>query len=220
MGSDGNPAQFYVLLGGRDSEYDTEMLEDDPANLGEAPQCEVCGRFVAGRPWLPPHRAEITLHGSKWGDFAFRVGDETDALMSDTLIRGWREAQLSGLVGFEPVEITRARRSEHPAPQYVHVAVKLGGAAVDEERSSLVRSEDVACERCHFAGILSAINGFCLERGTWAGEDVFVPRGLPGTVVVTPRFKEWVELREVTNVRLTPTEAYEWNPMAPISSSR
>jgi hypothetical protein len=97
--------------------------------------------------------------------------------------------------------------------------VEPGSAAVDEERSSLARSEEVVCPQCRYAGILNAIRGFSLEPGTWQGEDVFIPRGLPGTVVVTPRFKDWVGSHSVTNVRLTPTESYEWNSVAPISSS-
>jgi hypothetical protein len=220
MASSREPDRYYVLLGGRESEYDTEMLEADPVNLGEAPTCEVCGRFVGGKAWLPPHRAELTLHGSVWGDFAFRVGDETDALVIDTRARDWREAGLVGLSGFEPVEITRVQGSSRPAPQYLHVAVKLGGAVIDEARSSIVRAEEVTCEECRYAGILSAINGFSLETGTWTGEDVFIPRGLSGTVVVTPRFKEWIETNAVTNVCLTPTEAYEWDSMVPISGPR
>jgi hypothetical protein len=94
---------------------------------------------------------ELTLHGLTWGDFAFRVGDETDALMRAALVDLWKEEGLSGLSGFEPVEITRARGSEKPPPPYVHVAVEVGAAAIDEERTSLVRSEEVACDRCHYA---------------------------------------------------------------------
>jgi len=58
---------------------------------------------------------ELTLHGLTWGDFAFRVGDETDALMRAALVDLWKEEGLSGLSGFEPVEITRARVGEASA---------------------------------------------------------------------------------------------------------
>jgi hypothetical protein len=219
MGSSHDTERFYVLLADRDSEYDTEMLEDDPVTLGEAPRCDLCGRFIGGRAWLPPHRAELVLHCSSWGDLAFRVGDEADVLMSASLVAKWGEAGLTGLSGFEPVEITRVRGSQEPPPNYVHVAVDVGGAAIAEARSSLDRSEEVACGRCHYAGVISAVHGFAIERDGWTGSDVFTPRGLPGSVVASGRFKAWVESHNVTNVRFEPTETYEWDSMVPISES-
>ena len=219
MGSSGEPQGFYVLLPGRDSEYDTEMLEDDPVTFGDAPRCERCGRFIGGRPWLPPHRAELVLLGSNWGDFAFRVGDETDALMSASLVEAWDQAGLTGFSGFDPVEIARFRGAKEPPPQYVHVAVEVGGAAIDEEGSSLDRLERVACDRCHYGGVLAAVNGFAIRGDSWTGSDVFTPLGLPGTVVASERFKTWVDTHGVSNVRLEPTETYVWDSMGPVSES-
>jgi hypothetical protein len=195
------------------------MLEDDPVTLGDAPRCERCGRFIGGKPWLPPYRAELVLHGSTWGDLAFRVGDETDILMSAALVAAWDEAGLSGLSGFDPVEITCVRGSRETPPRYVHVAVDVGGAMIDEARSLLDRSEEVACDRCQYAGVLAAIHGFALQADGWTGADVFTPRGLPGTVVASERFKAWIESQKVTNVRLQATETYVWDSMAPISES-
>lgn len=221
MGSDNTPNRFFVLLRGEfDSAYDTEMLEADPVNLGKAPGCERCGRFIGTRRWLSPRRVDLTLHGSTWGDFAFRGAAGEDFLLSERAARLYRASGMTGLSGFEPVEIARVRGNDQPAPRYLYVAVDHGGAAVDEERSSLVRSEQVACEHCHYGGILSAVHGFRLSPETWTGQDVFVPRGLPGTAVVTSRFRDWVESHRLTNVRLTPTEDYEWDSMAPISGSR
>jgi hypothetical protein len=157
MGSRREQERFYVLLGDRGSVYDTEMLDDDPASLGDAPRCEQCGRFIGGKPWLPPHRAQLLLHGSGWGDVAFRVGDETDVLLSTGLVGAWSKAGLTGFSGFNPVEITRVRGSREPPAQYVHVVVDVGGATIDEAHSSLERSAEISCNRCHYAGVLSAL---------------------------------------------------------------
>jgi hypothetical protein len=66
--------EFFVFLpGGIGTSHDTEMLEADSVVLGDAPRWEVCGLFVGVRPWLPPHRAELTLHGDGW--HAARAGN-------------------------------------------------------------------------------------------------------------------------------------------------
>jgi Protein of unknown function (Gmx_para_CXXCG) len=208
-----------MLRGEFDSEYDTEMLEADPVNLGEAPRCERCGEFVGMRPWLPPHRAELTLHGSVWGDFAFRGVVGEDFLMSERAEKLYKDAGLSGLSGFEPVEIARVRSSKDPPPMYVHVDVARSDAAVDEERGSVRRSGAVRCPRCRSDGV-DAVDGFILDADTWTDEDVFVARGLPGIAIASRRFRQVVEDHGLTNVRFTPTELYNWDSMAPTSASR
>jgi hypothetical protein len=38
-----------------------------------------------------------------------------------------------------------------------------------------------------------------LEPGTWSGEDVFVARGLEGTIITSERFKEFCDREAFTN---------------------
>jgi hypothetical protein len=217
---DSDAIGFAVLLGGGiGSSHDTEMLEADPVILGDAPRCEVCGLYSGGRPWLPPHRAELTLHGSHWGDFAFRGDGGEDFLISERTAELYREEKLRGLSGFEQVEIARFKGTDEQPPRYLHVAVGRSQGAVDEQKSSLIRPEPPTCERCRSAE-LEAIHGFVLESGSWSGEDVFFVRGLTGVVVVSRRFREFVDRHALTNVRLTPTGSYEWDPYAPISSGQ
>jgi hypothetical protein len=211
---------FAVLLsGGVGSSHDTEMLEADPVILGDAPRCEVCGLYSGGRPWLPPHRAELTLHGSHWGDFAFRGDGGEDLLITERTAELYRDEKLQGLSGFEQVEITGFNGTNDQPPSYLHVAVSRSQAAVDEQRSSLTRPEPPTCERCRSAG-LEGIHGFVLEPGSWGGEDVFFARGLTGVVIVSRRFSDFVHRHALTNVRLTPIESYEWDPYAPISGGQ
>lgn len=211
---------FSVMLsGGIGSTHDTEMLEADPVVLGEAPRCEICGLYTGGRPWLAPHRAELTLHGEEWGDFAFRGDGDGEFLISERAGHLYRQEGLRGLSGFEPVEITRANGTDSPPPSYLHAAVGRSHAAVDERKSSLIRGEAPTCDRCRSAG-LEGIQGFVLDPGSWSGEDVFFARGLTGVLVVSNRFREFVRQHGLTNVRFTPTESYEWDPYAPVSGRR
>ena len=219
MGSSAVPQFFVVLRGEFGSEYDTEMLEDEPVHLGDAPRCEECGEFTGMRQWLRPHRAELTLHGSAWGDFAFRGVAGEEFLMSDRAAKLYKEAGLSGLSGFEPVEITHVRGSKQRPPTYLHVSVARGGAAVDEARSSVRRSAGIRCERCRSDGF-DAVNGFVLESGTWTGEDVFVARGLPGITIASDRFRRFVEDNSLTNIGFASTKSFVWDSMAPVSAER
>ncbi|EPX62922.1 hypothetical protein D187_006332 [Cystobacter fuscus DSM 2262] len=60
---------------------------------------------------------------------------------------------------------------------------------------------------------MDTIHGFTLEKETWRGEDVFYARGLPGSAVVSERFVHFVERHQLTNMLLTPTEEYTWDPL-------
>lgn len=71
-------------------------------------------------------------------------------------------------------------------PRYFAVTACFGRAAVDEARSRIRRTEPITCNECRSTGV-DAIHGFTLEPGTWAGEDIFRPRGLQGDLVVSER---------------------------------
>ncbi|MET0403037.1 MAG: hypothetical protein ABW123_11570, partial [Cystobacter sp.] len=96
-------------------------------------------------------------------------------------------------------------------PQYQVVWPCFGRAAVDVVLNRVRVSAPPTCSECRATGI-DATHGFVLESGTWAGEDVFRPRGMQGRVVVSERFKDFVERHGFTNLRLTPTEQYVWDP--------
>ncbi|ASS77105.1 hypothetical protein CIG75_03975 [Tumebacillus algifaecis] len=48
-----------------------------------------------------------------------------------------------------------------------------------------------------------------IDEDTWDGIDVFKPIGLPGTIVVTERFRDFAELHGFTNLKLVPSTEYE-----------
>ncbi|HYO59858.1 hypothetical protein [Archangium sp.] len=89
----------------------------------------------------------------------------------------------------------------------------FGSAAVDEARSRIRRSSPITCDWCRETGV-DAIHGFALEQGSWKGDDVFLARGMPGSIVVSKRFAHFVARHGFTNMRLIPTEEYVWDPLA------
>ena len=151
-----------------------------------------------------------------FGDFVEASG--YDFLISERMAQAFRAEGLTGLTGFHPVEVGHLRRKRkglkvEAVPRYVVVSPCFGRGAVDDARSRIRRTAPIACTECRCTG-LDSIHGYTLEDGTWQGEDVFRPRGCQGSVVVSPRFEEFVRRHGLTNMRLIPTEEYIWDPLS------
>jgi hypothetical protein len=165
--------------------------------------------------WLPPYRVELELHGEELGDFI--KNSPYDLLISERFAEAFRAEGLTGLEGFHPVEVRRVRcmrkrpRKPLSVPRYSVVSTCFGRAAVDLVLNRVRCRKTPTCQECRSTGI-DAIHGFALEPGTWGGEDIFRPRGLLGDLVVSERFKDFVERHGLTNMVLTPTEQYVWDP--------
>jgi hypothetical protein len=219
MGSEPfTPQRFFFLEeDAHGSRFDTDADTVKPINLGEAPHCPRCGGPIGMLTWLPPYRVELVLHGEELGDFLHVSGD--DLLVSDRMAQAFRDEGLTGLEGFHPVEVMRVRRKRRGpkpsnVPHYFAVRPCLGRAAVDLSRSRIRYGKTPTCEECRSEGI-DAIHGFTLEPGTWQGEDIFFPRGLQGVLTVSERFERFVARHGFTNMRLTSSEEYVWNPRGP-----
>jgi hypothetical protein len=87
-----------------------------------------------------------------------------------------------------------------------------GQTAVDMERSRLRISKPIECTWCRETGV-DAIGGIALETGTWSGEDVFRPRGLWGTILVSERFLRFAEKHALSHIAWVPIEKYVWDPL-------
>ena len=213
--SSASPRFFVLEKGATFSRYDADAEAVEPENHGEGADCPRCGYPIGMFTWLPPYRVELELYGEQSGDFIQVAGD--DLLVSERFAHAFREAGLTGLEGFHPVEVVRVRRKQRGSrlahiPCYFAVKACFGRAAVDLTRSRLRYGKPPTCEDCRSAG-LEAIHGFTLEEGTWRGEDIFHPRGLLGVLTVSERFERFVAKHGFTNMRLTPTEEYVWNPL-------
>ncbi|MFL5346462.1 MAG: hypothetical protein ACJ8AT_16875 [Hyalangium sp.] len=163
----------------------------------------------------PPYRTELELYGKDFGDFVESPG--YDLLISERFAEAFRAEGLTGLLGFHPVELERVRKMRRGpmptlVPRYFAVTACFGRGAVDEARSRIRRSKPITCLECRSAGV-DSVHGFVLEPGTWQGEDVFRPRGKRGSILVSERFAEFVQRHGLTNMKLTPTEQFTWDPL-------
>jgi hypothetical protein len=159
--------------------------------------------------WLPPYRVLLKLRGTEFGDLVFGMhGDEM--LVSELFADIWKHRDLKGLSGFQPVELikVRSRRKKLPTPpRYARVAVGYGPAALDLQASAIEWLEPPNCMECRSSTIVRW-QRVVIEEATWTGEDIFEPRGLPGTWVVTPRFKSLCEEYQIKNAQFIPADEH------------
>lgn len=212
--------RFYVLTTPK-VEEGVEGVTDfltvlPPKEVGVWPHCPACGKCSGLRIWQAPYVAEIEFWTAVPGDIAFGGGDEL--LVSERFRDGFLAEGLSGLEGFGgPVTIERiyrygrARRRKGWAgptpPDYYCARPVMGPAAIDESASELVRQKGPwTCEVCR-TGDTRSIKRVVLEPGTWAGEDIFLPRGL-GSTLVSERFRDWYASRQFLNGTFIPAEQY------------
>ena len=208
--------QFYFLKSkpGRVS-GETEFSKHGSVNRGPAPVCDECGGYIGLLTWLPPFCVELETWDSVFGDIALDAVQTI--LVSERFQTLWRERALSGLLGFEPVEIAKIKRHKRgrPAletqPPYYFVTACRSQAAIDAAGSGLVRRDAQVCPACRLGrdtGMIDRVQRIAIEPGTWKGEDVFIARGLPGTLITTERFKDFCDDNRITGVALTPAEDY------------
>lgn len=208
--------RFYVLTkpghrhGGGEP---TEFLSAEPKILGEPTRCPKCGTTLGMLPRLPPVRVELDRWGRQFDDIVFGTGMEL--LVSDRFWVLYRDAGLTGLIDVGPAEVvsvqSRDRKTLSP-PEYRCVRVALGQAALDTEESGLVCDKPWTCEVCRSAnGIIKRMEHLVLEQDTWADEDFFYARGLPGTIITTERVKEFCDRNRFNNVLLIPSEGYNFD---------
>jgi hypothetical protein len=208
--------RFFVLEADVWGPYDTQFDTVEPERLGKAPRCPQCGDPIGMKEWLPPYRVKLELYGKDPGDFADGPGGDS-FLISERMAEAFRTEGLTGLLGFDPVEVVAVRRKRKgpklgAAPRYFTVTACFGRGAVNEARSRIRRSEPVTCPECRSSGV-DSVHGFALETGTWQGEDVFRPRGKQGSILVSGRFSEFVKRHGFTNMKLIPTEEYIRDPL-------
>lgn len=206
--------KFFVLQNPKADRGDavTDYLPVEGSRTGDAPRCSVCGKFLGMLPLLPPVRVELEAWGPRWGDVAFGPGDQL--LVSDKLKKLFTEAGLVGFVRLDPVEIVRATRRKPGAgdpPNYWLASIQRSRAALDESASGLVRDEAPTCEECRVGGIIKRARRIFLQAGAWSGEDVFFARGLPGTVLVSERFKRLCQDNDLANCSLVAAETFSFD---------
>ena len=217
--------QFYVMDLEVGSPYETSCTSMEPNHRGtrdDCQKCPVCGKDMGAMfPWLPPFRATIRAYGKQLGDVAFET---SDILVSAKFRRAWVEAELKGIEIFHPLERIRVRpaRLGKKAPTYFVVQPRRFGTRLDLERSLIEYAGPFSCMTCLQAGIHN-VRRLVIDESSWTGEDLFIPWGKQGSIIVTDRVRQLRDDYDLKNVTLTPVEKYVWDPLnrwTPVDYSR
>ena len=195
------------------SHWDTEYMPSDGTRYGDAPRCAACGVFTAMREWLPPCEVTVRAFGKAYGDFAFF--SRADFLTSDHATNALRSSRLHGIAEYRPVATLKHSPAASPPPRYFHPILTKGAPRIDRKRTVLKTGELFAgdvCDVC-LSRPLDAIGAVHVDTTSWNNEDMFIPRGLPGMVIVTERFEQLVGSAELTGVTLVPVEEHRWDPL-------
>lgn len=176
------------------------------ANVGDAVRCSACRRHLSMLTWLPPYRIEIECMGTAYSDI-IEIGREI--IVSERVVRVLLDNSITGLSKFEPVVIVKVvhRRgfATEPLPKYFTATVCHSQTAIDQVASRYVWDDHAkVCPECLMDGTLLRHRGLFVMENTWAGEDVFYPRGGNGPLV-TERFKSVVEGNRLTGLVFTPS---------------
>jgi hypothetical protein len=206
--------RFYVLEPERGERFGTKWAYGDTVGTGVfekiGQRCPVCGETVGHLVWLPPHRIRLSSSKPfKWGDFLWGVW-LSGPMVSAHFRTVYEQGQMKGIRQFHPpAEIVSAGRRRTgdvhiELPTYHLIEIERLGPELDEDASGVVRVY-LKCSYCH-RGRLEGWDRIVIKPGTWSGEDIFFPRGLPGTCVVSEQLKDAVDINRLTNVRLIPVE--------------
>lgn len=205
---------FFVLDHPKDP-VDNALTDFLPASgwkRGEAPRCPKCGGFIGMIPELPPFRVELETWGRRFGDLVFGVGN--DVLVSERFKDAFLSSGLTGFSGFLPAQVTKviARRGRVPPsmPNYFMAAPGRSRAVVDDRASGIGYERRWTCEECRI-GHMKRLRTLVLEPGTWSGEDVFIARGLPGTIITSEPFKQFCDRHAFTNCLLVPAAQHHFD---------
>jgi hypothetical protein len=208
---------FYVLcpygnqLFGRRAAY-SEALGS--LNAGEETAkgvCPQCGRGLGMLTWFPPHR--IKLSSTRYPDILWGAAC---LMVSGRFRQLYEKAGLTGIVRFDPpAEIVKVGRKpvarvEPPPPDYHNVTYIHGAADLDDQLSG-ARRDRVSCGFCRPS--IAAVKQVVLRPGSWSGADLFEAFGFPGSILVSDRFKQWVDDHALTGAELIPAQQYyfDWD---------
>lgn len=203
--------KFFVVVRsfpGKSLDQGTYAHRAADSRLGDAPKCGTCGRYVAGKVWLPPYSVDLETWGKKFGDLA--LSSPPDLLVTERFRRLWLGSRMVGLSQFTPVKVAkvrRRRRMDDSLPSYLHTAAVVTRTEVDYAASGFEWEKSPDCLECRLGTLIKRWKRIVLDPTTWSGEDLFVPFQL-GDFVATSRFKEFCETNGIAGAVFVPAEEY------------
>src|SRR5262245_23837030 len=191
--------------------HGTRALKAEGFNVGPAPRCPACDKFVGLLRWLPPFRVELDTWGKEFGD-VMDTGDEL--LVSERFKEMYTKANLTGLLGFESVEVIKVKRHRKligEPPRYFMAEVVRSETTVDVVASG--KEWDGGEEECPICfdrkgGTFLRQKRVVIKSGTWTGHDIFHARG-GARFVASKRMKDICEATSIKNTVWIPAGEYE-----------
>lgn len=209
--------RFFVLQ--RDSELmhrsdaPTEYYHTQRGRRDGAPRCGQCGQWIGSLRSAEPVEIDVELQDQYYGDIGFGAGDEV--LVSR---RAMELFQSEGITPWDDFKQPSVRHYEFhgPAPtdkppDYLLAAVRVGNAALDEHASRVIRDSQAVCPQCRIGGTVLQRDAIILEQGSWAGEHLFIARGLPGTFLASEHFVDVVARHGLRNFVFVPAASCWYN---------
>lgn len=206
--------RFFVLQNPKSDEQTaaTEFVPVDNSPTGQAPRCPRCGRYVDMLPLLPPVRVELDTWGPEFGDMAF--GPSNELLVSDRFWRLYGASNLAGMIYVGSVQVTKVkshRKLMATTPDYHCCRAGISKATIDDSESGLEREGPAPCPECRIGGVIKRTKKIALESNSWSGEDIFVARGLPGTILASESFETFCRENAFSNCKLVPAESFSFD---------
>ncbi|MBK8267820.1 MAG: hypothetical protein IPK83_05760 [Planctomycetes bacterium] len=185
----------------------TQYMSVDPVAQGlYAAKCSACDSYLEGFHWKPPYRVDLELRAGVFGDIAF--GPHIDILISDAFRNIFHQERMTGCSMPTKVEVRRVKKRGKPPgnpPDYYLTRVQLSNVRIDVAASGIRRDEAI-CPECLTGGILDGYDRIIVEPDSWTGEDIFIAKGLTGTIICSQRFYDVVARYELQNVPLLEAE--------------
>ena len=172
-----------------------------------AERCVACGGATAPPAWLAPYQADLVASAAVLADVAF--GPRTDLLVTKEFLAFWKQSRLTGLTGFEPVEIrdiSAATTFNGADRDYFHCAVSRTDAMIDDKESEAERTGGMPCNFCGFGGVLKHLRRVVLRNAPLPGPDVFVVKGLNTAVLTNRRFADAWAASRLSGCQLVPAD--------------
>lgn len=203
--------QFFVLRRPRRGTDDSEMdFYDIDDNVGDAPTCPECGRFIGMLEWLPPYTGELELWGRQFADVVIVPGG---LIVSQRFKDTYEDHNLSGLKNFCPVRIVRAvfrkKTVTEEIPHYYYTTVTQSTVPVDDEASEIIRNRPRTCSWC-FSGDTECATRIVLNLASYQGEDIFIARGLPGIEIVSDRFRDTCQRNHIRHAHFISCDQFHF----------
>lgn len=196
---------FYVISNPLFDDEKFSYGEEVSLKVGDYEKCIKCGSPISMREWLPP--LKVRLSKSLIGDFIF--GTFSTFLVSKSFKLNYEKYNLSGINDFILVDCIQIKGNRKKINRkYYYAKISISNIKIDEESSKIEREGKIKCSECKNGSIIKSFKGLFFYNNTWKGNDIFIPMGLPGTIIVSDKFREFIDINGYTNIKLTPSQLY------------